>query len=142
MLQRFWDRLIEELENLLNQNIQIKKVNLIGHSYGGILVTHLLNNWKNTVTLDAHIIASPLQGNTSLNTLCGYKPEVNLKPMANLFEWRTQQDLDSAFKDLPKNPQNIEISGSFVTVLPDTYRGHRLGHNWSISWVADQLKKP
>ena len=106
------------------------------------MVTHLLNNWKNTVTLDAHIIASPLQGNASLNTLCGYKPEVNLKPMANLFEWRTQQDLDSAFKDLPKNPQNIEIPGSFVTVLPDTYKGHRLGHNWSISWVADQLKKP
>ena len=136
------DRLIEELDNLLNANIQIKKVILIGHSYGGILVTHLLNNWENTVMLDAHIIASPLQGNTSLNTLCGYKPEVNLNPMTNLFEWRTQQDLDSAFKDLPKNPQILEISGSFVTVLPETYKGHRLGHNWSISWVADQLKKP
>jgi hypothetical protein len=62
--------------------------------------------------------------------------------MANLFEWRTQQDLDSVFKDLPQNPQNIEILGSFVTVLPDTYKGRRLGHNWSISWVADQLMKP
>tara|TARA_B100000767_G_scaffold31452_1_gene26969 strand:- start:1173 stop:1901 length:729 start_codon:yes stop_codon:yes gene_type:complete len=136
------NRLIEELENLLSQNIQIQKVTLIGHSYGGILVTHLLNNWENPVTLDAHIIASPLQGDIILNALCGYKPMVKLNSMANLFEWRTQQDLDSAFKNLPENPQNIQIPGSYVTVLPDTYKGHRLGHNWSISWVADQLKKP
>jgi hypothetical protein len=24
-------------------------------------------------------------------------------------------------------------------VLPETYRGERLGHNWSISWVVDHL---
>ena len=136
------DKLIEELDNLLSQNTQIQKVTLIGHSYGGILVTHLLNNWENAVTLDAHIIASPLQGDIILNMLCGYKPMVKLNSMANLFEWRTQQHLDSAFKDLSENPQNIQIPGSLVTVLPDTYKGHRLGHNWSISWVADQLSKP
>ncbi|MDA1342204.1 MAG: alpha/beta hydrolase, partial [Proteobacteria bacterium] len=60
--------------------------------------------------------------------------------MVNLYEWRTQQHLDSAFKDLPENPQNIVIEGSMVTVLPDTYNGHRLGHNWSISWVADNIQ--
>jgi len=26
-----------------------------------------------------------------------------------------------------------------VTRLPESYRGRRLGHNWSISWVADEL---
>ena len=135
------DRLIEELENILNENTQIQKVTLIGHSYGGILVSHVLNNWKNSVLLDAHLIASPLQGNTSLNTLCGYKPSINLKPMVSLYEWRTQQHLDSAFKDLPENPQNIYIEGSIVNVLPDTYNGHRLGHNWSISWVAERILK-
>ena len=134
------DKLILELENLLNQNYQIQKVTIIGHSYGGILVSHLLNHWKNSVVFDAHIIASPLQGNASLNTLCGYKPIINLKPKVNLYEWRTQQHLDSAFKDLEENPQNIEILGSSVTILPDTYQGHRLGHNWSISWVADEIK--
>jgi len=135
------DRLIEELENILNENTQIQKVTLIGHSYGGILVSHVLNNWKNSVLLDAHLIASPLQGNTSLNTLCGYKPSINLKPMVSLYEWRTQQHLDSAFKDMPENPQNIYIEGSIVNVLPDTYNGHRLGHNWSISWVAERILK-
>jgi pimeloyl-ACP methyl ester carboxylesterase len=135
------DKLIAKLENLLSQNTQIQKVILIGHSYGGILVTHLLNNWKNTVTLDAHIIASPLQGNTSLNTLCGYKPTINVGPMTHLYEWRTQKHLDSAFKDLPENPQNIYIEGSIVTELPETYNGRRLGHNWSISWVAERISK-
>ena len=105
------------------------------------LTKWLLNNWKNSVLLDAHLIASPLQGNTSLNTLCGYKPSINLKPMVSLYEWRTQQHLDSAFKDLPENPQNIYIEGSIVNVLPDTYNGHRLGHNWSISWVAERILK-
>ena len=134
------DRLIVELENLLSQNRHIQTVTLMGHSYGGILVSHLLNNWKNLVRLDAHIIASPLQGMASLNSLCGYQPTIQLQPMVNLYEWRTQQHLDSAFKDLPENPQNIVIEGSMVTVLPDTYNGHRLGHNWSISWVADNIQ--
>ena len=135
------DRLIVELENLLSQNRHIQTVTIIGHSYGGILVSHLLNNWQNLVTLNAHIIASPLQGNASLNNLCGYKPSIQLQPMVHLYEWRTQQHLDSAFKDLPENPQNIEITGSNVVVLPDTYKGNRLGHNWSISWVVDQLNQ-
>ena len=58
---------------------------------------------------------------------------------SSLFEWRTQHQLDSAFKDLSEDPQQINIKGSLVTILPDTYKGNRLGHNWSISWVADEF---
>ena len=135
------EKLITSIEGILEQRSELTKVTVIGHSYGGILLTHLLNNWKNPVTFDAHIIASPLQGNISLNTLCGYKPTINIGPMVNLYEWRTQQHLDSAFKDLPENPQNIFIEGSIVTELPNTYNGRRLGHNWSISWVAEKILK-
>ena len=134
------NKLILELENLLSQNSQITKVTVMGHSYGGILVSHLLNTWETPVMFEAHIIASPLLGNASLNTLCGYEPVITLKSKTTLHEWRTQQHLDSAFKNLPENPQNIQIQGSAVTVLPDTYKGHRLGHNWSISWVTDEIK--
>ncbi len=105
------------------------------------MVTHLLNNWKNLVRLDAHIIASPLQGMASLNSLCGYQPTIQLQPMVNLYEWRTQQHLDGAFKDLDNDPQIINLQDSIVTRLPENYRGRRLGHNWSISWVADELNQ-
>ena len=54
-------------------------------------------------------------------------------------EWRTIQALDGAFKDMPTDPQIVDIEGSRVTRLPETYRGRRLGHNWSISWVADEI---
>ena len=57
---------------------------------------------------------------------------------SSLFEWRTQHQLDSAFKDLLEDPLQINIKGSLTTVLPETYKGNRLGHNWSISWVADE----
>jgi len=73
-----------------------------------------------------------------LNNLCNYSPITKINTNSTLFEWRTQHQLDSAYKDSPVNPQNIEIFGSSVTVLPDTYKGNRLGHNWSISWVADE----
>jgi hypothetical protein len=74
-----------------------------------------------------------------LINLCGYSPIKKIKTNSTLFEWRTQQHLDGEFRHLPKNPQNIEISESVVTILPDTYKGNRLGHNWSISWVAEKI---
>jgi len=39
------------------------------------------------------------------------------------------------------DPQVIELQGSKVVRLPKTYNNRRLGHNWSLSWVADQLTK-
>ena len=57
------------------------------------------------------------------------------------FQWRTQKDLDMQFKNLRYDPQLQKIDGVSVNVLPETYNGNRLGHNWSLSWVADELTK-
>ena len=43
------------------------------------------------------------------------------------------------FKNLKEDPQNVKILGSIVTRLPQSYKKNKLGHNWSISWVVDQL---
>ena len=133
------EALINSIESILEERSALTKVTLIGHSYGGILVSHVLKNWSNPTTIEAHIIASPLLGNNMLINLCSYSPITKINANSTLFEWRTQHQLDSAYKDLLVNPQNIEIIGSSVTVLPDTYKGNRLGHNWSISWVADEI---
>ncbi len=132
------EELINEINNLLSQNNSLKKVTLLGHSYGGILVTYVLKHLNVATPLEVHVVASPLLGTTMLKSICDYEPVELLPNNTSLFEWRTQHQLDSAFKDLPKDPQQINILGSQVTTLPDTYKGNRLGHNWSISWVADE----
>ena len=73
-----------------------------------------------------------------LNSICGYEPISSIPKNSVLYEWRTQHKLDNAYKDLKEDPQRIDLSGSLVTTLPNTYKGNRLGHNWSISWVADE----
>ena len=133
------EALADEIKTLLSQNNSIKKVSLIGHSYGRILVTHVLKLWNSTTPLDVHVVASPLLGTSMLKNICGYTPIEKLPNNSSLFEWRTQHQLDNAFKDLLEDPQQINIKGSLVTVLPDTYKDNRLGHNWSISWVADEI---
>ena len=133
------EELANEISNLLSQNNSYKKVTLMGHSYGGILVAHVLKHWNVDTPIEVHVVASPLLGTTMLKNICGYEPIEILPNNSSLFEWRTQHQLDSAFKDLLKDPQHINIKGSLVTVLPDTYKGNRLGHNWSISWVADEF---
>ena len=132
------EKLANEIKNILNQDKSMKKVSLMGHSYGGILVSHVLKNWEATIPMEVHVVASPLAGTSILKNICGYEPVKKTPNNTALFEWRTQHRLDNAFKDLPADPQQINIQGSQVTTLPDTYKGNRLGHNWSISWVADE----
>ena len=132
------EKLANEIKNILNQDKSMKKVSLMGHSYGGILVSHVLKNWKSTTPMEVHVVASPLAGTSILKNICGYEPVKKTPNNTALFEWRTQHRLDNAFKDLPADPQQINIQDSQVTTLPDTYKGKRLGHNWSISWVADE----
>ena len=133
------EELVNEIYTLLNQDNSFKKVILMGHSYGGILVTDVLKHWNVVTPLEVHVIASPLLGMPMLINICDYEPIAILPNNSSLFEWRTQHQLDNAFKDLSEDPQQINIKGSIVTVLPDTYKGNRLGHNWSISWVVDEF---
>ena len=136
--QSYAEELSNIINNLLNQNNSYKKVSLIGHSYGGILVTHVLKHWNAITPLEVHVVASPLLGTSMLRNVCGYEPIEAIPNNSFLLEWRTQHQLDSAFKDLSEDPQQINIQDSQVTILPETYKGNRLGHNWSISWVADE----
>ncbi len=131
-------KLKDEIISIFNKDESLKKITLIGHSYGGILVTQLLKDWNLMTPIEIHVIASPLLGTPMLNSMCDYEPISEIPKESVLYEWRTQYQLDNVFKNLNKDPQSIELNGSLVTTLPDTYKGNRLGHNWSISWVADE----
>ena len=132
--------LLEFIKDKLNQNPYLNRVELIGHSYGGLLVTDFLKSWDIEVPLQIHSIAAPLKG-LGASSLCNYQPPARVEEGTSLHQWRTVQELDGAFKDLDYDPQEVEIRDSLVTRLPRTYNGNKLGHNWSISWVADEINK-
>ena len=129
--------LVDQLRELIGENTQ--QVVLVGHSYGGLVLANLVTAWPLAPPVDIHIVASPLGSTRS--SRCNYAPPTAVAENVRLFEWRTQWHLDGAFKDLPSDPQIIELPGSKVTRLPSEYNGHRLGHNRSLSWVADTIAK-
>jgi pimeloyl-ACP methyl ester carboxylesterase len=125
---------------VLNAQPRITRVVLVGHSLGGLVVADVAYGWKRTTPLEAHVVASPLreigQGDRCPETPLNGRA---LSPNASFAQWRTRHELDGAFKDMNPDPQIVDLEGSTATLLPETYRGHRLGHNWSVSWVADTL---
>jgi len=129
----------KEIDSLLEKNISIKKITLMGHSYGALLVSMFSESWISDTQLDIHLIAGPLIGSKKLNKLCNYKEPKFINPNVNFYEWRTQKKLDGAFKDLKVDPQIIYLKNSNIVRLPEVYRGKKLGHNWSLSWVADEI---
>ena len=122
-------------------NPNLNKVILLGHSYGGLLAVAFAEVWDMDVPLQIHSIAAPLQGINNLNSICDYETPLFLKKNIELHQWRTIKELDGAYSDLDYDPQLVEIQKSKVTRLPETYKGNKLGHNWSISWVADEINK-
>ena len=133
--------LLEIIKSKLDSNPQFERVVLLGHSYGGLLVTAFAEAWDLKLPLEIHSIASPLLGMGGLSSICEYWPPDSLNTGVTLHQWRKVQELDGAFKDLDFDPQVVEIKDSSVTRLPETYKGNKLGHNWSISWVADEINK-
>ena len=145
---RAYAYLSNEINRLLDQNKNIEQIILMGHSYGAMIIAMFSETWINEVPLTLHAVAGPLTGPISsdlrsglFNNICNYSAPKFIGDNVTLFEWRTIKELDGAFNNLDYDPQIIEVDGSIVTRLPKTYNGRRLGHNWSISWVADQLKK-
>lgn len=131
----------ELIKEKLKKNKNIQNVILFGHSYGGLLVASFMEEWTGELPIEVHTIAAPLNGLGSLSLICNYKTPAQVPKNSSLFEWRTIKKLDGAFQNLNYDPQNVEIIGSKVTRLPETYNNNKLGHNWSISWVADNLNK-
>jgi len=115
----------------------IKKITILGHSYGGILSSLLLNEIE-AIETEIHVIAAPL-GSSDLKKYCGYKHPASKNNNVSYYQWRTVKKLDYAFNSFDYDPQLIDFKESNVVRLPSQYRGKRLGHLWSISWVADNI---
>lgn len=115
----------------------IEKITILGHSYGGILSSLLLNEIEDIET-EIHVIAAPL-ASSDLEKYCGYTHPISKNDNISYYQWRTIKKLDNSFNSLDYDPQLIEFKESKIVRLPNQYRGKRLGHLWSISWVADNI---
>jgi pimeloyl-ACP methyl ester carboxylesterase len=128
------------IPNLLKEILAMKdieKITILGHSYGGILSSLLLNEIE-AIETEIHVIAAPL-GSSDLKKYCGYEHPTSKNNNVSYYQWRTIKKLDNAFNSLDYDPQLINFKESSVVRLPSQYRGKRLGHLWSISWVADNI---
>lgn len=121
----------------INKFEALKKITILGHSAGGVLSSLLLNQLEGTRT-DIHVIAAPLASKDLLR-FCKYLHPGKKSKSVSYYQWRTIKELDSAFNSLDYDPQLIDFKDSSVVRLPRQYRGKRLGHLWSISWVADNI---
>ena len=115
----------------------IQKITIIGHSYGGILSSLLLNEIQ-TIEANIHVIAAPL-ASSDLEKYCEYIHPTTKNNNVSYYQWRTIKELDNAFNSFDYDPQIIDFIESDVVRLPRQYKGKRLGHLWSISWVADNI---
>ena len=131
-------KLIFYLKEVLKGLPDTERVVIIGHSYGGVLVASLVEGWQHSLSTEMHSVAGPI-GSPFSRGGCSFNPPKDIPDKLTFYQWRTQHHLDVAFRGLKNDPQNLDLIGSKVTRLPETYRGRRLGHNWSISWVADEL---
>ena len=94
--------------------------------------------YKRQIETEIHVIAAPL-GSNDLKKYCGYEHPTSKNNNVSYYQWRTIKKLDYAFNSFDYDPQLIDFKESSVVRLPREYRGKRLGHLWSISWVADNI---
>ncbi len=130
-----------DIQRELEAHTKLASVSVIGHSLGGVVVAQLADRWQVDVPLTIHTVAAPLalldseKGDPS----CPQQLPKNSRENVRFIQWRTQFELDNAFNSLDRNPMDVEIPNSIVVTLPETYRERRLGHNWSISYVAERI---
>ena len=133
------------LSGLLQQRPR-RRVEIFGHSYGGVISAVLAAQYKLDSTINIQIIASPLAGYKDLESTCKPSIKALIAPLADgklrtrpkVIQWKTVHELDGAFKHLNDDPQYVTWP-DVIHSLPRTYKGHRLGHIWSISAVVDQV---
>ena len=140
------EQLAAAISGLVGRSPGIEKMVLFGHSYGGIVVTFSASRLHVNIPVEIHVIASPLAGYTRLFKNC----EISRNPDGTVkypswadnithLQWRTQHKLDNAFRRFREDPQEVILLKSRVFRLPDTMDGHRLGHNWSVTWVINEF---
>ena len=140
--------LVNQIDSLLDNYPGVKKIKILSHSYGGThllysldLIDQRIANKNQDLKIEIHFIASLLSPPLLLRLGCQFKTDFKDEYSMDIYNWKTIQEIDGAFRNYRKDPQEVSISSTSQTRLPEVYNGRKLGHNWSISWVADQISE-
>ena len=140
--------LINGLAKALQDNPNIQNIKVLAHSYGGLYLLHslalideFLETQSRPLRTEIHFIASLLSPPKLISLGCNMNDNFKDAYSMTIYNWKTIQSLDGAFRNYAKDPQDLKAPSNIETRLPSSYNGRKLGHNWSISWVADQIFK-
>lgn len=138
-----WTRCPEDVAEDLAASIQAigsessyQRTIIFGHSYGGVVVTRLASKIS-ALNVELHVIAAPLAGYPELLDRCAQTGYAAWGKRVRVIQHKTVHAQDGAFRELDVDPQAIDLPFDEVHELPATMDGHRLGHNWSVTWVLD-----
>ena len=140
--------LINGLAKALQDNPNIQNIKVLAHSYGGLYLLHslalieeFLETQSRPLRTEIHFIASLLSPPKLISLGCNMNDNFKDAYSMTIYNWKTIQSLDGAFRNYAKDPQDLKAPSNIEMRLPSSYNGRKLGHNWSISWVADQIFK-
>ena len=140
--------LTNSLAKVLKDNPNIQNIKVLAHSYGGLhllhslsLIEEFLETQSRSLKTEIHFIASLLSPPKLISLGCNMDNNFKETYSMTIYNWKTIQSLDGAFRNYANDPQDLKAPSNIETRLPSSYNGRKLGHNWSISWVADQIFK-
>ena len=127
-----------QIKQLITDNEHLDSLWIVGHSFGGLIVSLFSESWNEQFPITVHSVAAPLNSTTREIEKC--KPlnrsKYDIVKNINYFQWRTLHLQDGAFKKLEYDPQEITINNGKTILLPKEWDGGRLGHNRSILFVS------
>ena len=135
------DSFHKKMINFEIENPHLDSLWVIGHSYGGLIVALLAENWNQELPLAIHAIAAGMAGTDVSERFCGFsKPSGYLiSNNVRFTQWRTIHAQDGAFRSWEVDPQITNLYGGTVQQLPENWGELRLGHNLAIKYVWKKL---
>ena len=130
-----------ELASQIGRNNHLESLIIIGHSFGGLIITLFSESWESTFPINAHAIASGLAKSKFdrkyLNCENPKKSNYYISKNIEYRQWRTIKNQDGIFKRLNNDPQIVTFINGETTLLPKRWKNTRVGHNFSILVVSD-----
>ena len=130
-----------DLVTLLEKNNHLESMIIIGHSFGGLIVTLFSESWESPIPVDVHVIASGLAKSKFdreyLNCEDPRKSKYYISKNVEYKQWRTIKNQDGIFRRLKNDPQVVTFINGETTLLPKKWNSTRVGHNFSILVVSD-----
>ena len=139
--EQITDQFLESMNEFVIKNPHLDSLNIMGHSYGGMVAALFAEQWRDSIPLAVHSIAAALAGTDRIRSTCKFSKETGyfIQDNVQFTQWRTMHMQDGAFNKMDTDPQVVTLYNGKYIDLPAKWGDIRLGHNVSIKWVCKSL---